>query len=958
MPDFVERVVDAALRGMNNGPRSLDRALQFYATDEGGEFSEATLCDFLEDGDPNASASMLLRRMIARWDTQADGDWIGETQPRTLERRIQLYTALACEDRLRTLCDRLFPVFEGEDRTIVITRDYERWYTDERRRSSFYWEAYSRYLEERGGWSHESLTELDQSTSSIVERLSDPTRPDIYSSRGLVVGHVQSGKTANFTGVIAKAADAGYRLIIVLAGTMDILRSQTQRRIDRELIGREILEDQYLGDTEWPHDFVSHGGFPSELGAFDWERLTLRLDDYKLLRQGILALEFPKRNRTLPFFHPANLHPAAAKLIVIKKNPKILGKLTTDLVRIRALLEEIPTLVIDDESDQASPNTLRQGNDAGARRRRTATNRAIVRLLEQLPRAQYVGYTATPFANVFIDPDDAEDLFPRDFILSLRRPAGYMGAADFHDLDLPAPDGYDSNERAFVRSVRVTDDAIAENLPRALDSFVLAGAIKLYRLALNPALVKRFRHHTMLVHISVRNDDQGIVAEEVRRILGERDYDGGDGWRALEQLWEEDFAPVCAARHQGYSVPASFADLRSHIGECLRRIDLPQAVLVVNGLVGDSPDFDTNPVWKILVGGAKLSRGYTVEGLTTSYYRRRAATADTLMQMGRWFGFRGGYSDLVRLFIGRNEPPERRPLDLYAAFEGACRDEIDFRSQLSQYAMRDDGQPLRPEQVPPLVPAHLLRPTANNKMFNAVIASRNFGSQSIERTQAPTDGIDIELNQNLVADLLTQSSTEIARRNLRIRLSTGANYEYTAWASTSTPDQMIDFLTRFHWQVGHVLEDVIKFLRGDHGNPEIGRWVVLLLEGSQLPAFTLTPVGGPVIPLPVFRRSRINTANSDRFGVYSESRHRHAVEYLSGIGATDARPNPELQALFVPRQAVLMVYPIREVGHGDDGLVTMGLRLTMPQNSIRSPIAFTVRDQNRRDQVVIEGDAG
>lgn len=942
MPDFVEWVVDAALGGMNNGPRPLGRSLSFHAEGEGQDFSEEALCDFLETTDPNINASMLLRRVIARWDVQEDGDWIGETRPRTLKRRAHIYQALACSERLQNVCDRLFPVFEGEDRTIVITREYQQWYTEERRRSSFYWEAYSRHLHEHGGWSHESLMELDQSTSSIVERLSDPTRPEIYSSRGLVVGHVQSGKTANFTGVIAKAADAGYRLIIVLAGTMDILRTQTQRRIDRELIGVELLENEYINDTEWPHGFVSHGAFPSTLGAFDWERMTGFEDDYLLLRQGIRALDYHKRNRSLPLFDPANLYHAPAKLIVIKKIPSRLRNLATDLSRIRARLEEIPTLVIDDESDQASPNTFKSTEYARNQQKRTATNREIVNLLAQLPRAQYVGYTATPFANVFINPDDAEDLFPRDFIISLRRPNGYLGAADFHDLDLPAPEGYKSNEQAFVRSVRVTDDSLEDNLPRALDSYVLAGAIKLYRLARNPALEKRFRHHTMLVHISVRNDDQGVIAEEVRRILGERDYDGGEGWVALERLWENDFAPVCAARHEGSSVPESFEDLRPYIGECLRRIDIPKAVLVVNGFVGDSPDFDTNPVWKILVGGAKLSRGYTVEGLTTSYYRRRAATADTLMQMGRWFGFRGGYSDLVRLFIGRNEPPKRRTFDLYAAFAAACRDEIAFRDQLSQYAMCDDGHPLRPEQVPPLVCAHLLLPTARNKMFNAVITSQNFGGKSIERTNAPVNGNDIRQNQIIVAELLGQSRTPLVRPNIG----------YPAWVSTVTPDQMLHFLIRYRWQENNPIDGVIKFLRGNHGNPEISRWVVLLLEGSHHPLFSLTLESGFVIPLPVFWRSRIHSANSDRFGVYSESRHRHAVEYLVGIGAAGAQPSPELQALFTPQQAVLMIYPIREVGQAN-GPVTMGLRLTLPRNGIRSPIAFSVRDPNRLDEVVI-----
>ena len=275
-----------------------------------------------------------------------------------------------------------------------------------------------------GSWREEAVSILEASTNDVLSRISDPTRNDIYQVKGLVVGYVQSGKTAHFAGVIAKAVDSGYRLVIVLAGTMNILRRQTQRRIDKELVGRELLSaEEYGQDSDWDK-FISHSGLPSEQGSVDWERLTGLEEDYKSLKHRLGALSFKRNNHTKPLNSLDNLQHVPARLIVIKKIPNVVDKLCTDLEALRKQqnnIDSIPTLIIDDESDQASINTVDQ-RKAGNQGIRTSTNKSIVRLLKTLPRAQYVGYTATPFANVFINPADAEDLFPRDFIVSLPRP--------------------------------------------------------------------------------------------------------------------------------------------------------------------------------------------------------------------------------------------------------------------------------------------------------------------------------------------------------------------------------------------------------------------------------------------------------------------------------------------------------------------------------------------------------
>ena len=457
----------------------------------------------------------------------------------------------------------------------------------------------------------------------------------------------------------------------------------------------------------------------------DWRG---RILPYRRLRQGLSTLDFRAGrelvDRSRPLYDPINLFQSDVRLAVVKKNSTVLGRLVDDLKEIRADLGEIPTLIIDDEADQASVNTKQQKSKTDEEKERSAINRRISDMLRVLKRAQYVGYTATPFANVFVDPDDSEDIFPKDFIVGLERPVGYMGARDFYDLDVDfggEPKTIDnSNEKAFIRDLIAVDNPTRrrEEVQRALDSFVLTGALKLYR---GSKTGRGFRHHTMLVHESVKQNEHEALKDEVLAIWRQSSYDSALGLDRLRELYIRDFAPVAAALHrrdvaaaktrrlplpETPPMPGSFEDLITDgwIGTALDRIDRgTSVVIVVNGAAEkdyaqDSLNFEADDVWKILVGGTKLSRGFTVEGLTISYYTRRTLQADTLMQMGRWFGFRRGYRDLVRLYIGRNVPaPGGKHVDLYDAFEAVVRDEEDFRAELARYAdVSDTGHPRDP----------------------------------------------------------------------------------------------------------------------------------------------------------------------------------------------------------------------------------------------------------------------
>lgn len=725
--------------------------------------------------DPNVTAvHSAVRSSLTRWDAEGAAAWTAQTEPRTPERRTLIYSLMGLPEAVFEPLTGTFPIAGGPT-VIVAPQPWEPWYVPERRAShDFYWSAYRRLLESKG-WDTEVVDGLDVATTAVVQRLADPTREEPYQSKGLVVGYVQSGKTANFTGVIAKAIDAGYRLVIVLTGTIELLRSQTQRRLDMELIGMQNIDEaEYANDEDWHAGrFGVHVLDPNHSNeAPAIRRLTGRVDDYKALAKGIGTLHYEFVDHSRPLFDPVNLYSSNVRVAVVKKNSAVLKKLVADVGKIPTPLDQIPTLIIDDEADQASVNTQNPKNFAAGRVERTAINEQISRLLETLGRSQYVGYTATPFANVFVDPDDSVNIFPNDFIVSLDRPEKYMGGADFHDRDDDLGEGVEktpsnSNERAFVRDLRAQcdEDRDAERL-RALDSFVLSGAIKLFRE--DRGVPGSFHHHTMLVHESVKQQEHAALAADFESLWKKAGYSQPHGLTRLRELWDDDFRPVSEARAESDVVsPATFDELEVFIGAACDRIGAGVSpVIVVNGAadkdyVQEPLNFQEHSVWKILVGGTKLSRGFTVEGLTTTYYTRRTAQADTLMQMGRWFGFRPGYRDLVRLFIGREVPgPGGTSVDMYSAFEAIVDDEEEFRDELRRFrGLNQAGEPMvTPRDVPPMVFQRLpwLRPTATNKMYNAELGYRSVGGQSFSFTmQGPRgDGSDNVAHFKAVRPLL------------------------------------------------------------------------------------------------------------------------------------------------------------------------------------------------------------
>ena len=551
----------------------------------------------------------------------------------------------------------------------------------------YYWERYRRLMTEKG-LSGQVLGGLSNVTDRILGLLENPERPGRWDRRGMVMGHVQSGKTANYIGVVTKAADAGYRVIIIIAGLQNRLRNQTQRRVDEGFVGFSSTAGQrrpFLKQT-----ILGVGRYDSRLQPCAF---TTALRDF---HKGIAeSLNVPLQNLRQP------------AVFVIKKNPSTLRNLIDWLKAHNARLgtDAItePMLLIDDEADNASINIKHRVEEV------SRINGQIRELLNLFDRSNYVGYTATPFANIFIDPDSEDqmvghDLFPRDFIVSLDPPTNYFGAArvfrDSADSDLRDVDDHDD---LLPTSHRIDHMVVGlpESLVEAVRVFILARAIRLAR--------RQDRsHNSMLVNVSrfvavqqqVRNEMQDLV-ERISssvRIYGALPVDEAlddPELAELHQVYQEHYDAVCGK---------SWSEVQRHLHESVSAI----SVVEINSRASGSLDYSEHEASGrniIAVGGLSLSRGLTLEGLTVSYFLRRSMMYDTLFQMGRWFGYRDGYDDLCRVWM----PEEAQGwYDHVAESIDELRDEL-VRMQSANATPRDFGLKVRSHPDTLVV-------TARNKM--------------------------------------------------------------------------------------------------------------------------------------------------------------------------------------------------------------------------------------------------
>jgi hypothetical protein len=589
----------------------------------------------------------------------------------------------------------------------------------------FYWPRQREYLLDQVGRSPESVEATDDDSDRVLSYLEDPrdSGPDAFNTRGLVIGHIQSGKTENFSALIAKAADVGYQVIIVLSGIQNGLRQQTQRRLEREL----GLED------------VSPGvGLPP--AGRRWNNPT-----------------------TADLF--GDFDPGTGDPSILQGNEKVIfivKKWHTVLRKLIAFIEEanppagLPVLIIDDEADQASINTggnrrqpldeLVDADDPTVNLEEetdpSTTNRLIRELLGKFQRVAYVGYTATPFANVLIDheAEDAEvyeDLFPKDFILTLFPRPNYVGASRLFGRD--ALDGTPEGEVDGLDVIRLIPPEevplvtpagvkIADFTPSI--PYSLEEAFTDWLLATGGLLARAGSDHpsAMLIHIHQRTSVQNTLAPQVedmvRRLRNEWRYDKDGPFRTnMSGRWESEFRSV--TRRIDVERDMIFEEIEPHIDKLLKD-GVP--VLALNSNSDHVLDYEKEPNLKaVLIGGNRLSRGMTIEGLTVSYYVRESPYFDTLLQMGRWFGYREWYVDLTRIWTTDT---------LVSWFRDLALREEELREQILQ-AERDHLSPLQAGYRIRSHPAMMV--TAQNKMGAGRMRTLSYAGRMIQTSRFRLD---------------------------------------------------------------------------------------------------------------------------------------------------------------------------------------------------------------------------
>jgi hypothetical protein len=687
----------------------------------------------------------------------------------------------------------MMPIYNELDRNYLI-REVESLYNirmddfriieDEERRTPWignakanitwsFWNRYRDYLQIEKNYSDTVLNQIDKLTDRTLDGLFNPTEKIIVGKKGLVVGQVQSGKTSNYTGLICKAADAGYKLIIVLAGIHNNLRSQTQLRLDEGFLGFDTQHQRAYNEN----GVVIGVGKINQIGVA--HSLTSSLDNGDFATNAADSMGGFSFNTAEPI------------IAVVKKNSKVLERLHTWLT---AKAETLPNgtkkirskslLLIDDEADNASINTNKDEDTA------TRINQHIKNILNLCERSGYVGYTATPFANIFI-PIKEDDLFPRDFIINIPAPSNYIGPEkvfgievleddDENDSVLPIVNRVD-DYRVLIPNGHKKDDQFPTELPASLKT-----AIKCFILT---CAIRKLRgqdkvHNSMLVHVSRYTRWQKQIKELVENTFNSYrlgiEFNSLSVLNELKKTFEEDHeynishaGETITERYKSYKTVSqiildtmpnidsqvsvhTWEEVLPHLHSATSKIEVRE----INGGSGDVLNYfdHKDGLSVIAVGGDKLSRGLTLEGLSVSYYLRASRMYDTLMQMGRWFGYRPGYVDLCRLFTSRE------------LNEWFCHITLASEELRSEFEYMSDVAGSTPEQYALRVRTHpgVLQISASNKIRRAVNVDISWAGRLVESYQLQKTPKIVQSNLEATKSLINSLPSNFATKDNHI----------------------------------------------------------------------------------------------------------------------------------------------------------------------------------------------
>lgn len=871
----------------------------------------------------------------------------------TLVREIQSIYNIRMDD---------FRIIESQERRRpwINERKTEIW----RQGQNSFWSRYRDYLEIEKNYSPEVINRLDRLTDRTLDGLFDPTQNVIIDKRGLVVGQVQSGKTSNYTGLVCKAADSGYKLIIVLAGIHNNLRSQTQLRIDEGFLGFDTQHQRAFNQN---NRWIGVGRIDSGIVAHSLTS-SLEKGDFTAGAANALGINF---NTNEPI------------IAVVKKNAGVLNRLlqwlsaqsvvTTDGHRV---IRNKSLLLIDDEADNASINT-RPENDGTTR-----INGLIRDILRLFDKSGYVGYTATPFANIFI-PLTEDDLFPRDFIINLPAPSNYIGPEkvfgfepmaddDESDTVLPIVRRVDDHQPFLPDALRHRDNfyefgndpggrreiplpgEVPDSLRLAVKCFIITCAIRRLRGQINS-------HNSMLVHVSRLIAWQRQIKELVENVFDF--YRRGIEMNVpeiieeLRQAFESDTETYRSYITTSQQILNSeLANIDPHIqvhewSEILPHLNEAAARITVREINGGSADalnyFDhQNGLSVIAIGGDKLSRGLTLEGLSVSYYLRASKMYDTLMQMGRWFGYRPGYVDLCRLFISRELNEWFCHITLASQ---QLRDEFDYMADVAgstpdQYALRVRTHP------------GVLQISASNKIRRAVEVRVSWSGRLVESYELSKNQEIIQRNFeatiNLINSLTNPHQTErnyYLWRDVELSIVKNFLQQFETFDSlkSASPVNLIRFIElneRYNelnsWSIGIISKERTA-KRRSIANLNIG--LIRRTEDGEKSSSDLYYI----------RKSHI-ISPGDEFIDLNNDELRQAINRTqqlwtaAGKNGSPSYPSGEVvrNTFRKPNKPLLLIYFLDPEGAGLNGdTPIIGYAISFPANDRDDAVSFAVHEQ-------------
>lgn len=673
---------------------------------------------------------------------------------------------------------------------------------------AYYWTRYKEYLLKKKHFSPAIVDRLENTTlKDIMSYIGDPNmEKTIFSVRGLVVGDVQSGKTSNYIGLINQAADAGYKVIILLTGLTESLRQQTQIRVEEGFIGYDSANAMEVGvgrhSNKMPKAFTSR--------EHDFVGKNDQNTNFNLNGQIMEPLIF-----------------------VIKKNKTVLKKLFTCMKNLNTSsfspYIDQPLIMIDDEADNASINTSNDEYNP------TQINQYIRKILKLFTKNCYIGFTATPFANVFISFDSEsdmkkDDLFPKDFIYALESPSNYCGARKyFYGENECLKLIEDDNQAIFPINHKKewNGNKLFPSVYEAINVFFLANTIR----DLEDLDIQT--HRSMLINMSrfknVQSTIKSIVEEYFDNIM-----------RAIKQTYKmpiekalqnELIAFLKKTFDNEYKDKCKYGwnEIFSKILYSIKSIKI---VVVNSSRDSTKINYENHKEGYrvIAIGGLALSRGLTLEGLMVSYFYRNTATFDVLMQMGRWFGYRNGYEQWVRIYLTKEAKEYYR--EISESIEGLKND----IKKMSKAGKRPEDYGIRVRNN-----SDELGITASNKMraTKKRPSRTSFFGRIYETPYIDRNVEIISYNVENTLDFLKSLPVESMKEDVR--------YPYFQNIPSS---YIIEFLSKVNVHSANENFDtkqIIKFIKEEDLNGDFKNFDILVIGGESSKSLELNNVCIPLV---------------------------------------------------------------------------------------------------------------